>query len=81
MKKTVNEAWEQLPDTKFFLQCQTKDGMRIVQQTTAPTTADDGVMLKFGDVIDTEMNDIFEGICWIRSEHGSNRDYWYKARV
>lgn len=80
MKKTIGQAWEQLPDTKFFLQCQDKDGMRIIQQTTQPTTLDTGVKLKDGQGIDTDMNDLFEGICWIRSEFGENKDYWYQAR-
>lgn len=81
MTKTVNNNWEQLPNTRFFLQCQSASGMRIVQQTAMPTTLYTGVKLNNGDVIDTDMNDLFEGICWIRSEHGNNQDYWYQARA
>lgn len=80
MTKTVNREWEQLSNTRFFLQCQSRYGMRIIRQTTKPTTLNTGVILQYGDVIDTDMNDMFEGVCWIRSEFGDNQDYWYEAR-
>ena len=81
MNKVIGSTWEQVPSTKFIIQCQCQDGIRIVKNQTMPTSDNVGLIVKFGDIIDTSVQNYLEGICWIRSMYGENKDYYYEARV
>lgn len=81
MKKYIGTTWEQLPDTSFVLQCQSRSGMRIVKSAVQPTKSNAGYFIGFNEGVDTDIQGYLEGTCWIKAEHGENQDYEYEARV
>jgi hypothetical protein len=81
MKLRATQTWERLPDTSFFMQCQSKSGIRICKSNTQPTTSNAGYLLSENQVVDTDTHDIFIGTCWVKAEHGNSEDFEYDARA